>query len=66
MTLEQRSRERRARIVTHRAHGFEEADDWDLEYWQSQTPEQRLSALMAIRRDVATVEASRSRSREGG
>ncbi len=46
---EARSRLRRERIVAHRA--------WDLEFWQAQGPEARLSALAAIRRDVEAVEA---------
>jgi hypothetical protein len=58
-TLEDRSRERRCRLVANRAASFEEADAWDLDFWQNQTPEVRLSALVAIRRDVALVEASR-------
>lgn len=59
MTLEERSAERRKRIVTHVATSFEEAERWDLEYWQSRTPEERLSALVAIRRDVEAVEAGK-------
>lgn len=55
MTIEDRSRERRRRIEAHRAESFEDADRWDLEYWQSKTPQERLSALVAIRRDVELV-----------
>ncbi len=43
----------------HRASTFEEAERWDLEFWQAQTPEDRLSALVAIRRDVALAEQAR-------
>jgi hypothetical protein len=65
MTIEERSRERRQRIVAHRTASFQDAEEWDLEFWQSQTPEERLSALVAIRRDVELVEAARrSGSRE--
>lgn len=46
-------------MVAHVATSFEDADRWDLEYWQSRTPEERLSALVAIRRDVEAVEAGR-------
>jgi hypothetical protein len=42
-------------MVVHRAANFEEAEAWDLEFWQGQCPEQRLSALVAIRRDVDKV-----------
>lgn len=59
MDLEERSRRRRETIETHRASSFADADAWDLEYWQQRTPEERLSALVAIHRDVALVEASR-------
>lgn len=59
MSIEERSRERRRRMVGHRATSFEDAERWDLEFWQSVTPEERLSALVAIRRDVELVEAGR-------
>jgi hypothetical protein len=62
-TLEERSRRRRERLVAHRARSYAEAEVWDLEFWQSQTPEARLSALVAIRREVELVEASRDASR---
>jgi len=46
-------------METHRAISFDDAEEWDLDYWQRRTPEQRLSALVAIHRDVALVEAAR-------
>jgi len=55
MDMEQRARERRKRIVTHLARSHEEAERWDLEFWQQQTPQQRLSALVAIREDIKKV-----------
>ena len=58
-TLEERSRERRRRMVAHRAKDFADAERWDLEFWQSKTPEERLSALVAIRRDLELVQAGR-------
>jgi hypothetical protein len=60
VSIEERSRERRQRIVAHRASTFEDAEAWDLAFWQSRTPEERLSALVAIRRDVELVEAARA------
>jgi hypothetical protein len=57
--LAARSRLRRERIVAHRASGHADAEAWDLDFWQSQSPEDRLSALVAIRRDVEAVEAGR-------
>jgi hypothetical protein len=59
LDLEERSRKRREIIETHRASSFADADAWDLDYWQRRTPEERLSALVAIHRDVALVEAAR-------
>lgn len=59
MSIEERSRGRRKRIVAHRSASYEEAEEWDLDYWQSMTPQERLSALVAIRRDVEKVLASR-------
>ena len=58
-TFEERAAERRKRIVVHVAHSHEEAEDWDLEFWQSQTPLERLSALVAIHRDVEMVRVAR-------
>lgn len=69
MTIEERSRERRRRLVAHRAKSWADAERWDLDFWQSVGPEERLSALVAIRRDVELVEASRERKvpeRRGG
>lgn len=43
----------------HRASSFAEAEAWDLDYWQHRTPEERLSALVAIHRDVKLVHAAR-------
>lgn len=65
MSIEERSRERRRRMVAHRAKSFEDAERWDLEFWQSVTPEELLSALVAIRQDVELVEAGRKREPEG-
>ena len=65
MSLEQRSRDRRRRMTVHRATSFQDAECWDLEFWQSCSPEERLSALVAIRRDVELVEAGRRASLPG-
>ena len=59
MGIKERTAARRKRIVAHRATDFKDAENWDLDFWQSQTPEQRLSALVAIRRDVMQVEKAR-------
>ena len=65
MSIEERSRERRRRIVAHRAQSHADAERWDLEFWQSKTPEERLSALVAIRRDLEAVESGRRRDLGG-
>jgi len=64
MSIEERSEERRRRMVAHRATSWEDAERWDLEFWQSVSAEERLSALVAIRRDVDLVEAGRDRDAE--
>lgn len=57
--MAKRSAERRDRIVTHKAHGHDDAERWDLAFWQAQGAEARLSALVAIRDDVRKVAESR-------
>ncbi len=46
----------------HRASSFEDAEQWDLEFWQRRTPQERLSALVAIRLEVELVEAARRKA----
>lgn len=48
-------------MVANSATSFAAAEEWDLAFWQERTPEERLSALVAIRRDVEVVEAARGR-----
>ena len=60
MSLEERSRKRRETIETHRTTSMLDAEAWDLEFWQRQTPEERLSALVAIHRDIALVRAAKA------
>ena len=64
MELSQRAKDRRRRMVANRADGFKAAEDWDLDFWQNQTPQQRLSALVAIRKDV--LKAVRARNMQDG
>jgi hypothetical protein len=61
--IQRRSAERRKRIVANRAANFEEAEKGDLEFWLEQSPEMRLSALVAIRRDIKKVEEGRIKRR---
>jgi len=53
--LSERAAERRRRMTVHIASGWDDADDWDLEFWQRQGPEARLSALVALRNDLVAV-----------
>lgn len=53
--MAERAAERRKRIVGHIAKSWEDAENWDLEFWQKQGPEMRLSALVAIRNDIVAV-----------
>jgi hypothetical protein len=62
MGIRERSSKRRKRIVAHRASSFQDAEKWDLDFWKRQTPEQRLSALVAIRRDVMKVKQARMKN----
>ena len=55
MGLKERSELRKKRIVAHRARNFADAEHWDLQFWQNQSPDVRLSALVAIRKDIQKV-----------
>ena len=54
-----RAQERRRHIVVHRAANHEEAEEWDLAYWQDRTPHERLSALLDLHADIEKVEQAR-------
>ncbi len=47
-------------MVAYRAANFETAEQWDLDFWQKQTPQQRLSALVSIRKDILKVKKARN------
>ena len=66
MDLEERSRQRRKAMEAHRTRSCADAEAWDLEFWQRRSPEERLSALVAIYRDVAQVEDARSEATTSG
>jgi hypothetical protein len=66
MDIEARSQKRRKMMETHRTRSFADAEAWDLEFWQRRTPEERLSALAAIHRDVALVEAAKGTKTTSG
>jgi hypothetical protein len=61
MGIRERSAERRKRIVTHKANSHEEAEAWDIAFWQQQTPEQRLQALWELREGAKYFERERAR-----
>ena len=61
MTIEERTARRKQLIVANVASSYEEAEAWDLDFWQRMTPQERLSALVAIRRDVEKVLRARAR-----
>lgn len=56
----ERAARRKQRIVANRASSFEAAEAWDLDFWQSRTPQERLSAFVHLRRDVQLALAARS------
>ena len=62
MGIKKRSSKRRKRIFANLAANFKEAENWDLDFWQNQTPEERLSAVVVIRRDVMKVEQASMRN----
>jgi len=53
--LAKRRAERMRRIVTNIAYTYEEAEAWDLEFWQSKSPEDRLNALEELRADWSNI-----------
>jgi hypothetical protein len=55
VALADRSKARRERMVVNRARDHGEAERWDLEFWQSRSPAERLAALAAIHQDIANV-----------
>jgi hypothetical protein len=59
MEIKKRAIERRKRMIAHRAANFEDAERWDLLFWQNQSAEQRLSALVSIREDIMAIEQGR-------
>ena len=59
-SLAERGRLRRLKIQTYQARNYQDAEDWDLKYWQSQGPEGRLNAYMAIRDDIEKVNQAKN------
>jgi len=64
MGLRERSRQRRKRIVGNVANSHEEAEQWDLEFWQSLSPQQRLQAVESLKRDLEKVRPGRRQERD--
>jgi hypothetical protein len=61
--MKKRSDIRKQKIQANRAVNYQDAESWDLEFWQQQTPEARLSALIAIRKDAAKVKSSQRKKK---
>lgn len=59
MTFNERAEIRRKKMTGHVAHDYTDAEDWDLDFWLKQTPQARLSALVAIRNDIKKVNPDR-------
>ncbi len=59
MTLKERSEIRKKKMTGQVAQSYAEADGWDLDFWLSQSPQDRLSALVAIRNDIKKINAER-------
>jgi len=59
MGIRERSRQRRERIVGNKAATFQEAEQWDLEYWQAMTPAERLGALARTYDEAKAIRAAR-------
>lgn len=55
MGFKERAAQRRKKIVAHVAHSHEEAEREDLEFWQSQSPQDRLSAAAVLSEAVEKV-----------
>ncbi len=55
MGAKERAARRRKRMVVNAARSHDQAEQWDLEYWQSKTPQERLSALVEIHRDIERI-----------
>ncbi|MBN1897472.1 MAG: hypothetical protein JW827_01745 [Spirochaetes bacterium] len=55
-SIKQRTRARRKRVVGYLAKSFKDAEKWDLEFWQKQTPQMRLSALVSIINDIKKID----------
>ncbi len=54
-SVKQRRDERTSRIQANIADGFSDAEQWNLEFWKRQSPQDRLSALVALRNDLKAV-----------
>ena len=60
MGIKERARRRREKIEVNVAASHEEAEQWDLEFWQRRTPQERPAALAAIYEDIRKIKRSRS------
>jgi hypothetical protein len=63
MGLKERAAERRKRMVGHVAKNFKDAEDWDLDFWQSLTPQERVSVLVDLHEDYQKIKRARAHAR---
>ncbi len=56
--LESKKR-RLKKIVVHIAHSWEEGEKWDIEYWQKFSPQQRISAVESLRKELEAIRNAR-------
>ncbi len=52
---------RRRGVVAHKAHSYEEAEAWDLQYWLGLSPTVRIEALEAMRRQWGLIRGDHDR-----
>ena len=61
MGFRERAEERRKRIVARVVHGHEDTDESDLDFWQSFTPQDRLSVAFVMSEAVEQIMPRRRR-----
>ena len=55
LSASQRAANRKASMQGNIAKNYKEAEEWDLLFWQKQSPQARLSALVAIHKDIENI-----------
>jgi len=47
------------KVIAHVARSWEEAEKWDIEYWQKFSPQKRISAVESLRREWEAIKNAR-------